>query len=262
MSARRSWQDRQAAIARQPGECALHHPALPPQPRLVLHALAGDAVGDPPSPQGGAAVPDVVALVRVQRRRAAAGPPARAFNGFRRVEQRREDRAVGAVRPRQPRRERDAPAADHQMALRVGSPRGSAAVRRVLADRSPPFSPGGSRYRRSPATSRSGRPRRGDRGGGGGAGARPPPRPSRAVAASRSSRSRSPTPAAGVPRGSRPAHIADTHQRRAIRHARAAPLGLGGSGGSNDRIAARRSSVTTSCALMPGDRAATAPRLC
>lgn len=139
MSARRSWQDRQAAIARQPGECALHHPAMPPQPRLVLHALAGDAVGDPPSPQGGAAVPDVVALVRVQRRRAAAGPPARAFNGFRRVEQRREDRAVGAVRPRQPRRERDAPAADHQMALRVGSPRGSAAVRRVLADRVAPF---------------------------------------------------------------------------------------------------------------------------
>lgn len=173
-------------------------------------------------------------------RAASAGPPARALNGFAPVS------PAASGTPRRP-----------TIRWRFVSGALGAVPRSVgfLPTASPPFSPGGSRYRRSPATSRSGRPRRGDRGGGGGASARPPPRPSRAVAASRSSRSRSPTPAAGVPRGSRPAHIEDPHQRRAIRHARAAPLGLGGSGGSNDRIAARRSSVTTSCALMPGDRA-------
>lgn len=45
------------------------------------------------------------------------GPPARALDGFHRVEQHREDRAVGAVRPRQPRRERVAPFFAGRLAL-------------------------------------------------------------------------------------------------------------------------------------------------
>src|SRR5205085_6679461 len=87
--------DRQAAEAMQPGERALRHPAMPPEPGRALHALAGDAALDPAAAQIPPAVAVVVALVAVQLVR----PPARALDRRDARDERREDAVVGAVGP-------------------------------------------------------------------------------------------------------------------------------------------------------------------
>ena len=52
--------------------------------------------------------------------------------------------------------------------------------------------------------------------------------------------------------------LPNNYRRQPCGSVRAALPGVGGSGGSHDRIAARRSSVIKPCALRPGDNAATA----
>ncbi len=124
----------EAAVAGEPGQGPLDHPALPPQARLVLHAPAGDAIGDAPLGQRGAAGGVVVALVGVQLG-GAAGGAVRAGERRQRVEQRREDGAVVPVGPGQPRRERESAALDQEVPFGARF----AAIRRVRADRIAPF---------------------------------------------------------------------------------------------------------------------------
>ncbi len=110
------------------------HPAMSPQPRLILDAPAGDAVGDPAFRQRRPTHRIVVALVRVQLRRAACHPGVPGVR-LHRVEQGGEHGAVVPVGPGQPRRERDALAFDQEMTLGPWL----AAIRRVRADRVAPF---------------------------------------------------------------------------------------------------------------------------
>src|SRR5207249_8016851 len=64
----------QAAIAVQPGEVALHDPAVAPEPLARLDAAAGDPRGDAAAAERRAVATGSVAQVRVQL----GGPPARA----------------------------------------------------------------------------------------------------------------------------------------------------------------------------------------
>lgn len=64
----------EAAVAVQPGEGALDHPAVAPQLLAGLDAPAGDARGDMAAAQQAAVLCGIVALVSVQFARSAAGP--------------------------------------------------------------------------------------------------------------------------------------------------------------------------------------------
>ena len=63
----------QTAVAMQPGEVALHHPALAPEPLARLAAAAGDPRDYTAAAKRGAVAARAVAQVRVQL----GGPPAR-----------------------------------------------------------------------------------------------------------------------------------------------------------------------------------------
>jgi len=121
--------DGEAAIARNPGQRALDHPAMSPEVPRVLDAPARDAVGDAARGERGAAGRVVVALVGVHFRGAAR------CRLRRRVERRREGGAVVPVGPGQSRREREALAFDQEVTLGTRP----AAIRRVRADRVAPF---------------------------------------------------------------------------------------------------------------------------
>jgi hypothetical protein len=64
----------QAAVTMQPGEVALHHPALAPEPLARLAAAAGDPRDYTAAARRGAVAARTLAQVRVQL----GGPPARA----------------------------------------------------------------------------------------------------------------------------------------------------------------------------------------
>src|SRR5215207_1000933 len=74
----------QAAVAVQPGEAALHDPAVPAEPRARLDARAGDARGDAPAAEQRAILAGAVALVGMQL----GGAPARPARAPRRLAQR------------------------------------------------------------------------------------------------------------------------------------------------------------------------------
>ena len=127
--------DRQAAVVVEPGHRALHDPTVAPQPSPVLDPLARDADLDAAAMQVAAAVPHVVALVRVQLVRAAAWPAAGPLDRSDRLHDGLEDRLVWALRPGQARRQWEAPAVDRDMPLGARL----AAIGRIRADGSPPF---------------------------------------------------------------------------------------------------------------------------
>src|SRR6476620_8281427 len=56
----------QAAVAVQPGEAALHHPAVAPEPHARLDVAAGDPRGDAAAAEGDAVAAGRVTQVRVQ----------------------------------------------------------------------------------------------------------------------------------------------------------------------------------------------------
>jgi len=239
--------DRQPPVARQPGACPLDHPAMPPQPLLILHAPPRDAVGDPALAQGGAAGRVVVALVGVPLR-GVAGDPVRPRERRQRVEQRREDGAVVPVGPGQPRREREALTFDQEVTLGTRP----AAIRRVRADRVAPFLAAlralsmQARDRSSlPASSsRSNRTRWSRR-----------QTPARSQARSRRQQV-TPLPqpsSAGSQRHGIPVRSTKMMPHTAGRagsHGRP-PRGCAGCGGKSGAIAAHNSSETNSCTLMP-----------
>jgi len=125
--------DGQAAEATQPGQGALDHPAMSPQPRARVDALAGDTNLDMATAQRLPTARIIVAFVGVQL-----GGPLPALAGGTldrrdRIEQLVEDDRVVAVGSGQERSERDPAAVAHNMALRARHPLGLAAIRRVGA---------------------------------------------------------------------------------------------------------------------------------
>jgi hypothetical protein len=127
--------DRQAAVAVEPGEGALHHPAVPPQVGLALHALAGDAALDAAAPQVAATATHVVALVGVQLLGPSPPPTVGLRNRRDTLDQRFERGLVGAIRPGQPGGEREAPPVGQDVMLTAFL----APIRGVLAGRRAPL---------------------------------------------------------------------------------------------------------------------------
>ena len=119
--------DGQAAVRSQPGQGALHDPAVAAQAAATLHPLARDADFDPAFAQGAPTAQVVIRLVRVDFVRALAGPTPRPLDGRDTVDQRREDAAVGAVGRGEEDGEREALPVDHNMALAARF----AAIRRI-----------------------------------------------------------------------------------------------------------------------------------
>ena len=58
--------DGQAAVAAEPSECTLDHPAVAAQAGAALNASSGDAGDDTPSLTGLSAVRKVISLVRME----------------------------------------------------------------------------------------------------------------------------------------------------------------------------------------------------
>src|SRR5919197_5656267 len=111
--------DDQAAEPPQPGQRALHHPAVAAQPLAALHSFARDAAPDAASPHGGPTARDVIGLVGVQLVRALARAPLGPLDRRDAVEQLLEDAWGRPIGRGQPHRERETVALDHNMALRA-----------------------------------------------------------------------------------------------------------------------------------------------
>src|ERR687885_352584 len=117
----------EAAEPGQPGQRALHDPAVPAQACATLDALAGNAALDSPPPQGDPTGRAVIRLVGMQLVRTLAGPSARPLDRLDAIEQRGQDAAIRPIRRRQPHGEGDAVALDHNVALAARC----AAIRRM-----------------------------------------------------------------------------------------------------------------------------------
>ncbi len=119
----------------QPRQCPFHHPAMPAQPFRRLPSPAGDPTLNAAPPQISPALGEVVPLVRVQLR----GPLSPLASGATDARDGRDYRlealAVVDVGRRERDREGDAPAVDHQVALRARL----AAVRRIRPGRFTPL---------------------------------------------------------------------------------------------------------------------------
>ncbi len=125
--------DGEPAEAIEPGQRALHHPAMPAKPLTRLDTAPGNARDKAPLPAGGATARVIVALVGVQLVRAPTGTAtsaARLPERRDRVQRRFHEPRVVDVGRREPHGEGDASGVDHTMALRARF----AAVRRIRPD--------------------------------------------------------------------------------------------------------------------------------
>jgi hypothetical protein len=125
----------QPAEATQPGLGALHHPAVVPQSLARLAPFARNPTADPPPPQILPTVRRLVRLVGVHLGRPAARATSGLLDRLDGVQQRLEPTDVVHIGRGEVRRERDALAVDHNMALRARF----AAIRRIRAGRLAPF---------------------------------------------------------------------------------------------------------------------------
>src|SRR5512143_670536 len=108
-------------VMEQPGDGAFDHPAAPAEPAMGLDAAAGDAGEDAAAAQIGAAAGEVVGLVGVQLRRAAAGSAAAGpLDRGGGIEQRLEQPAVVGVRRGQQRGEGDPGGVDQEVVFGAG----------------------------------------------------------------------------------------------------------------------------------------------
>ncbi len=130
--------DRQAPVAVQPGEGALHHPALAPQPGLALDAFARNAALDAPSAQVAAAAAHVAILVGVELLGPLATAAMRLPDRRDALEQRLAEHPVRAVGPARPDGEGEALGVGGEVVLAAGL----GAVGRVRAGRLIPPLPG------------------------------------------------------------------------------------------------------------------------
>ncbi len=119
----------QTAEVIEPGERALHHPAMPTQALAGIGALARDADPDMAAGECPPAARIVVALVGMDLVRALAATAVRLPNGWDGIEQPLEDDRIVAIGAGQEGGEREPGPLDHKVVLR---PR-FAAIRRVGA---------------------------------------------------------------------------------------------------------------------------------
>src|ERR671938_524061 len=117
----------EAAELGQPGQRALHDPAVPAQAGAALDSLAGNAALDTPPLQGDPTGRAVIRLVGVQLVRTLAGPSTGPLDRLDAIDQRGEDASIRPIRRRQPHCEGDAVALDHNVALAARF----AAIRRI-----------------------------------------------------------------------------------------------------------------------------------
>jgi len=111
--------DGQPAEAVEPGERALHHPAVTAEARARVDLLARDADADVALAQGPATAWIVVALIRMQFSGSLAPLSGRGLGQRDGVDHRLKDDRVMAVGATQERGKRDPGAVDHNMALRA-----------------------------------------------------------------------------------------------------------------------------------------------
>ena len=123
--------DDQAAEAIDPGEGPLHRPSGAPELVAGVNTAPGDATDDPTPAQIGPTARVIVGLVGMQLVRTLPRSATRSGDRFDRLDQGLEDLRVVDVGGREPDREWDALAVDHQVALRARF----AAVGRVRPDR-------------------------------------------------------------------------------------------------------------------------------
>ena len=119
--------DGQATVLPQPGQGALHDPAVATQAGAALYSLARDADLDPAFAQGAPTARAVVRLVRVDFVGALARPAPWPLDGPDAVDQRLEDAAIGAIGRGEQHRERETLPVDDNMALAARF----AAIRRI-----------------------------------------------------------------------------------------------------------------------------------
>src|ERR687886_1556652 len=117
----------EAAELGQPGQRALHDPAVPAQAGAALDTLAGNAALDTPPLQGDPTGRAVIRLGGVQRVRTLAGPSTGPLDRLDAIDQRGEDAPIRPIRRCQPHCEGDAVALDHNVALAARF----AAIRRI-----------------------------------------------------------------------------------------------------------------------------------
>jgi len=134
----------QAAEAREPGEGALHHPAVAAQLRAALDLAARDPGRDAPLAARRATMRSIVALVGVQLGGSPPRAPQRLLDRGHGVEHRRQRETVREVRRAQAEREREAVPLDQQMLLRARL----AAIRRIRAGNFAPLFAGTRRLSR------------------------------------------------------------------------------------------------------------------
>ena len=130
--------DGEAAVAGEPGERPLDHPAMATELLAGVDPSASDTAADAASVQVTSAAEDVVRLVGVELQRALARAPrsaARAEDRRDVVDKILEEARVMRVRGRESDDQGDAPAVDHQMALRARF----AAIRRIRPGRFAPL---------------------------------------------------------------------------------------------------------------------------
>ena len=119
----------ESSEAAEPGQRALGNPTLAPKSLLRLDAPSRDAPLDAPSSQRLATLGEVVSLVRVQLLGTLSRTTSGTLDRLDAIDQLLEQHRVVDVGRREPRRERDALALDHNMALRARF----AAIRRIRA---------------------------------------------------------------------------------------------------------------------------------
>jgi hypothetical protein len=119
--------DGQAAVLTQPGQGALHDPAVAAQASAALHSLPCDADLDTTFAQGNPTARAVIRLVRVDFVRALAGPAPRPLGGPDAVDQCLEDARIGAIGRREQDGKRETLPVDDNMALAARF----AAIRRI-----------------------------------------------------------------------------------------------------------------------------------
>lgn len=188
--------DGEPAAAIEPGERALHAPAIAPELAAGVDLAPRQARDNVAFAALGAAEAMIIGFVAMQLVGAPPRPAAWPADRRDRVEHRREQAAVVDVGRAYERGGRGAVAVDHNMALRARL----AAIRRVRPGSPPPFSPAPPRYRAPPGSNRCGWRRPSDSAAHGAAAPTRRPHANRASAASRSCPTRSPSLGAASPR--------------------------------------------------------------
>jgi hypothetical protein len=109
----------QPPIAVQPGQGALHHPAITPQPCTGVDALTRNSRDDMTLLQRPMTARIVISFVRVQLVGSLPWPSARSENSGNGIDHRLQHLRIVDVCSRMPDRQRDTSAVDHKVALRA-----------------------------------------------------------------------------------------------------------------------------------------------